>query len=123
MRLPAPQVRLRLVRLAFLLAVVVALVMALLPRPPHTPIDGLGDKFAHMLAFLVLTSLAVLGWPRAGLLRQLVGLSAFGALIEVLQAIPVLHRDSQLSDWIADTAATAVILLVAAVLRARRPLA
>ena len=34
-------------------------------------------------------------------------LSFLGALIEVLQAIPELHRDCDIRDWIADTAAIA----------------
>jgi VanZ family protein len=47
------------------------------------------------------------------LLKLLVGLSLFGAFIEVVQAIPALHRDSDVKDWIADTiAAGAVLLLV-----------
>jgi hypothetical protein len=36
-------------------------------------------------------------------------LSFFGALIEVSQSIPSLHRDCDIRDWFADTAA---ILLV-----------
>jgi len=30
----------------------------------------------------------------------------------VLQAIPVLHRDSDIVDWIADTTAVAVVLSI-----------
>ena len=46
-------------------------------------------------------------------MRLLVGLSLFGAAIEVVQAIPALHRDSDVSDWLADTiAAVAVVLLL-----------
>ena len=40
-------------------------------------------------------------------------LSAFGALIEVLQMIQVLHRDADVRDWIADTAAIVVATLIA----------
>jgi hypothetical protein len=36
----------------------------------------------------------------------------FGAVIEVVQAIPMLHRDSDVMDWIADTAAVLVVLLL-----------
>jgi hypothetical protein len=43
-------------------------------------------------------------------LTLLVGLSAFGALIEFIQMIPALQRDGDVMDWIADTAAAAVIL-------------
>ena len=86
----------RLARIAFVLASLFALTMALLPMPPRTPIDGFGDKFAHVTAFAVMTALASLGWPRAASGRQLAGLSAFGALIEVLQAIPALQPAKRL---------------------------
>ena len=40
---------------------------------------------------------------------------AFGGLIELVQMIPVLHRDSQWSDWIADIAAAIGALVVVGV--------
>jgi hypothetical protein len=40
-----------------------------------------------------------------------VALSAFGGFIEVVQAIPALHRDSDIKDWIADTLACGIVLL------------
>ena len=43
-------------------------------------------------------------------MRLLGGLSAFGAIIEVLQAIPALNRDSDPVDWLADTIAAALVL-------------
>jgi VanZ family protein len=45
-------------------------------------------------------------------LRLLAALSLFGALIEVVQAIPALQRDSDIKDWIADTVAVAVVLVI-----------
>jgi hypothetical protein len=46
-------------------------------------------------------------------------LSLFGASIELVQAIPVLHRDSDPLDWIADTIACIIVLGVIAWWRAR----
>ena len=103
----------------FWAALAFAVTMALLPEPPHLPTDGFGDKFQHMLAFSTLSLLAVLAWPRAELLRIGERLSFVGALIEVLQAIPALHRDCDIKDWIADTIAIAVVLLLATALRRR----
>ena len=105
--------------LIFWAALAFAVVMALLPRPPATPIDGFGDKFQHMLAFATLSLLAALAWPRAELLRVGERLSFVGALIEVTQAIPALGRDCDIRDWIADTIAIAVVLLIVAALRRR----
>ncbi len=103
----------------FWAALVFAVTMALLPKPPATPIDRFGDKFQHMLAFATLAGLAVLAWPRAELLRVGERLSFVGALIEVTQAIPALHRDCDIRDWIADTVAIAAVLLVVAAWRRR----
>lgn len=101
----------RVARLAFWPAFVFALVMAVLPKPPSLPIDNLGDKFAHMLAFFTLSLLAGVGWPRASLLRATVWLSVVGAGIEVVQLIPFLHRDSDWRDWVADSAAIVVAMI------------
>jgi VanZ family protein len=101
----------------FWLALVVAVTMALLPHPPHLSIDRFGDKFEHMLAFGTLTLLADFAFPAAPRLRIAERLSFFGALIEVAQSIPALHRDCDIRDWIADTVA---ILVVAALLNATR---
>jgi VanZ family protein len=101
----------RIARLAFWPALVFALVMAVLPKPPNLPIDDLGDKFAHMLAFFTLSLLAGVGWPKASLLRAALWLSVVGAGIEVVQLIPVLHRDSDWRDWVADSAAILVAMI------------
>lgn len=103
----------RLLRPLFWLMAMVALTMALLPKPPHTPFDQFGDKFEHMLAFASLAGVGAFAWPRIQALRLLLALSTFGAAIEVLQAIPMLHRDSDWHDWLADTVAALVALFVA----------
>ena len=100
----------RLARAAFWLAVAFAVTMAALPQPPQLPIDGYGDKFEHMLAFATLALLASLAFPKAPLLRVGERLSFLGALIEVVQSIPSLHRDCDIRDWIADTLAVAAVL-------------
>ena len=107
----------------FWAALAFAVVMALLPKPPATPIDGFGDKFQHLLAFATLAGLAALAWPRAELLRVGERLSFVGALIEVTQAIPALGRDCDIRDWLADTLAIAVVLLAVAAWRRRRSIA
>ena len=84
--------------------------MALLPRPPRLPGD-LDDKIQHIIAFAVLALLARLAYRRAPTMMLLAGLSLFGAAIEVLQTIPVLHRDGNPLDWVADTASAALVLV------------
>lgn len=101
-------------------AIAFAVTMALLPHPPHVPVDRFGDKFEHMLAFATIATLAAIAHPRAPL--RLIGerLSFLGALIEVFQSIPSLHRDCDPRDWVADTIAVAVVLALAALVRRRR---
>lgn len=100
----------KLARLAFWPALAFALFMAVVSKPPTLPIDSLGDKFAHMLSFFTLTVLAGTGWPRKSLLRAAMSLSVVGAGIEVMQAIPQLHRDSDWRDWVADSLAILVAM-------------
>jgi membrane protease YdiL (CAAX protease family) len=105
---PSPVIH-RFVLLAFWVALTFAVTMALLPKPPHLPIDGFGDKFEHMLAFATLTVLGSFAFPAMPRWRLAERLSFLGALIEVLQSIPALHRDCDIRDWIADTLAIVIV--------------
>jgi VanZ family protein len=102
----------------FWAAAVFALVMALLPHPPKFP-GNPSDKIQHVVAFATLGLLGSLAYSRAPALRLIVGLSVFGAFIEVAQAIPVLHRDSDPLDWVADTVACVLAVAVVRWWRAR----
>lgn len=96
-------------RFAFVCAAVLSFVMAALPNPPRFPGEP-SDKTLHILAFVLLGALAACGFPRRSVLSLFVGLAAFGALIELVQAIPMLHRDSELADLAADMAAALAAL-------------
>ena len=101
-------------------ALLFAVAMAILPHPPHTPIDQFGDKFEHMLAFGTLAALAALGYPDTPLLRIGERLSFLGAMIEVVQSIPALHRDCDIRDWVADTIVIVIVLSIALTFRRAR---
>jgi hypothetical protein len=106
-------------RLLFWSALAFAVVMALLPHPPG--LVEVGDKYQHSAAFGTLTVLACAGYPRGELLRIGERLSFLGAMIEVLQSIPTLHRDCDIMDWVADTSViVGVLAVVAFVERGRR---
>jgi peptidoglycan/LPS O-acetylase OafA/YrhL len=96
-------------RLLFWAAALFALVMALIPHPPELP-GNPNDKIQHMVAFATLGLLGSFAYPRTRPVRLIIGLSLFGALIEVLQAIPSLQRDSDPLDWVADTIACAIVV-------------
>lgn len=105
--------------LAFWLCLAGAVTLALLPHPPH--FEEFGDKAQHMFAFGTLAFLGALAFPRFPKLHLAERLSFLGALVEVLQAIPALHRDCDIRDWIADTIAIcAVLILMHLVYRPRR---
>jgi hypothetical protein len=97
----------RLPRISFWAAALFALVMAILPHPPHVP-GAPSDKVQHVIAFTTLGLLAAWAYARTSLAQLVLRLSLFGAFIELLQAIPALHRDSDPVDWLADTIACAV---------------
>jgi VanZ family protein len=100
-----------LARLAFWSACIVAFVMAVMPVPPEIPAS---DKLQHIFAFVVLALLGRLAYPDVKKRWLLVGLMAFGALIEIVQALPIVGRDSDPLDWVADTAAALTVFVIVA---------
>ena len=98
--------------LAFWLAVIFAYVAAILPakEAPHV---STWDKLNHMAAFFTITFLGRVAYPRVKALPLFGLIAGFGALIEVSQAIPFIHRDAEWADWIADIVATVAGLLLA----------
>lgn len=109
-RMVRPRIAVRVVQVAFWVTATVVLVLAVLPRghlPPLIP----WDKAAHFLAFYVLTVLGAAAFPRRTLLLLVVALSAYGAAIELIQALPAVDRDSDFWDWVADTVAIGAALL------------
>ena len=95
-----------------------AFVMAVLPHPPEVPGEP-NDKVQHVVAFATLALLGSFAYPAMALRQLLLRLSLFGAFIEAVQAIPALHRDSDILDWIADTVAVALVALALAWVRRR----
>lgn len=97
-------------RLLFWGAALFAFLMAVLPHPPQLPGQP-GDKIQHIAAFATLALLGAWAYARAPL-RLLAGLALFGALIEIVQAVPALNRDSDVVDWLADTVAAGLVLAI-----------
>ena len=107
-------------RMVFWLATAFAIVMAVLPQPPYTPVREFGDKVEHIVAFAMLATLACLGFREVARRLIVERLSFLGAAIEVVQSIPALNRDCDVRDWLVDTAAVALVALVFAVWEKRR---
>ena len=111
--------RVAILRTVFWIAIVISFLAAINPQPPQLP-GAPNDKVQHIAAFLLLGALAFFAFPGAKRWTLLIGLSAFGALIEFTQLIPALNRDGDPVDWIADTAAAGLMLILLHWLRARR---
>lgn len=112
----------RALRLVFWLVLAFTLVRALWPDPLTEEYVGPNDKIVHATAFLVLGLLSAAAFPARRLLILGVWLLAFGGLIEVLQAIPMLHRDSSFADLAADLVGVCAALAVVAPPPVRRAL-
>ncbi len=110
-----------LLAFAFWSALLFAFVMAIMATPgPLQP--SVNDKVNHILAFAVLSVLAAIAYPRANLIKIFVGLVIFGAMIELVQAIPALKRDADLMDLLADAISSGICLsVIAGVRRLWRP--
>lgn len=103
-------------RAGFIAAALVTLVGALLP-PPDALQPLPWDKADHFVAFGVVALFAAVAFPGRSLILIGVLLSGFGAVIELLQGLPVIHRDPSVLDWVADTLGIAAALAVVAVAR------
>jgi VanZ family protein len=106
-------------RLAFWAAAVFAFVMAVIPHPPELPGQP-NDKIQHIVAFAALGLLSGWAYARTSIWGLFAGLSLYGALIEIVQAIPALNRDSDIKDWVADTVACGIVLLTIGWFRSRQ---
>jgi hypothetical protein len=105
----------RLAQAAFLAALIFTFYSAVIPPQKALALVP-WDKAEHFIAFYALTGLAVAAYPRRNLLVIAALLSGFGALIEFVQGLDIVHRDRDFWDWVADTiaicAALAPMLLV-----------
>lgn len=107
--IPRPALLPNAIRVVFWLSVIVILATAAVPavRVPHLfP----WDKAEHFAAFFVLTALAAAAYPRASLVLIALWLSLFGCAIALVQALPIVHGDGDIGDWLADAAAIAAAL-------------
>ena len=102
----------RLFRILFWIALLVAYTAAIIPGDPHIVMLGPRietivpvDKSDHLITFATLAVLGRLGWSRGRWIWVALGLIGFGALMELTQAIPQLHRDATMGDWLTDIVA------------------
>ncbi len=98
-----------LAKVAFFAALIFTFYSAVIP-PSYAWHLVPWDKAEHFIAFYALTGLAGAAFPRRNLLVIAALLSAFGALIELVQGLDIVRRDRDFWDWVADTLAIAAAL-------------
>jgi hypothetical protein len=99
----------RLAKIVFFAALLFTFYSAVIP-PEHALQLVPWDKAEHFIAFYALTGLAAAAFPKRHILVIAALLSAFGALIEIVQGLPIVHRDRDFWDWVADTLAIGAAL-------------
>ena len=98
-----------LAKLAFFAALLFTFYSAVIP-PQHALQLVPWDKAEHFIAFYGLTGLAAAAFPKRNLIVIAALLSGFGAFIEFVQGLPMVHRDRDVWDWAADTIAIVAAL-------------
>lgn len=107
--MPRISILVRSAQLGFFSALLFTFYSAVIP--PHQAVQLVPwDKAEHFIAFYALTGLAAAAFPRRHLFLIAASLSGFGALIEFVQGLPLVHRDRDFWDWVADTLAIAAAL-------------
>lgn len=84
--------------------------------------DGLKylDKIQHALIFLILSISGYLAFKQK-MWAITLGLTIFGAIIEVLQATLTITRTGDVYDWLADIAGLLIGLMIVSVYRQIKP--
>src|SRR6202051_4461390 len=108
---PVPNISLLtgLAKFAFFAALLFTFYSAVIP-PQHALQLVPWDKAEHFIAFYGLTGLAAAAFPTRKLFVIAALLSGFGAFIEFVQGLPMVHRDRDVWDWVADTIAIVAAL-------------
>jgi hypothetical protein len=99
----------RLAKIAFFAALLFTFYSAVIP-PKHALQLVPWDKAEHFIAFYGLTGLAAAAFPKRNVIFIAVLLSGFGAFIEFVQGLHIVHRDRDFWDWVADTIAIVAAL-------------
>jgi VanZ family protein len=105
-----------LFRALFWMAMLAICWLAVTPVEPAV-FEEIWDKWQHLAAFAALALLATLAWPQSRLTQLVERFALFGAMIELVQSIPALHRSCDILDWITDMIGTCVMLGLVALVR------
>lgn len=103
-------------RLAIYAAAVAVLLYLTLAPSEDLPEVNIWDKAEHAIAWLVLAGLGLLLFPKRVATIALFSLG-IGVLVEILQASPMIARDADVRDVLADSVGIAAALAVGRLVR------
>jgi VanZ family protein len=95
----------------FMLLLMLVTYLMLIELPPKEGGWPYWDKVQHIAVFVMLTSLALLAFPK-GRWQSAVGLAIYGAVIEWAQGAWTITRMPSVGDWLADVVGIAISLIV-----------
>ena len=109
--IPIPSPGLKLATLWYLLGGLMLLLVGFVSLMP-VPDTGVNDKFSHLVTYFILGGwFGLLATGRVSLGWTIVGLIAYGMLIELLQGMTA-HRYAEWGDVLANTVGTLVGILL-----------
>ena len=101
------------------LVIFVSMFMLVELVPKENPIKHL-DKIQHALVFLTISVAGCLAFKHQTSLI-IVGLTIFGAIMEILQATLTTTRTGDVKDWLADIVGILIGLMIVAIYRQFKP--
>jgi hypothetical protein len=108
-----------LARAGLCFCIAITLIFAFSP-----PKDGFSlfpwDKADHFTAYFVLMSGSIISFPNHRLITIAFWVSLSGAAIELIQGTPLVHRDCDVWDWVAENIAILAVVGVIIVAKLRR---
>jgi VanZ family protein len=109
--LPLPLLNHPIAKLLFWLLIVITTYLMLMPAKEVPNVLIFWDKLQHSLCFVVLSGAGLYAYMQRSK-AVFIGLSVYGALIEIMQSTLTSSRQGDPLDWVADSIG---ILLVAAI--------
>lgn len=115
----APKSLLSAARLSLAAASLVIAYGAFAP-PGRAPSLMPWDKAEHFTAFFGLMALSLVSFPKTSIWRLAALLTAVGGLVELVQGLPMVHRDCDWKDWAAEVLGLCAVIGIIVAAKVRR---
>ena len=112
---PFYQLALRAIPVFFWAMLTIATISMLIELAPEQSGWMYWDKFQHVLVFTILSLLGANAYLHKHYLA--IGLTLYGAIIEVLQSMFTITRHASIADWLTDIVGVCIGLVIFALLQ------